>query len=47
MKFEIENVFNHKSATLATAQTAEADWESTGMYADPPFGNLDEDPQVL
>lgn len=43
----IDNVFYHKSAALATAQTAEADWERRGVYAGPPFGNLDEDLQVL
>ncbi|KAL7267624.1 Mitochondrial acidic protein mam33 [Rhizina undulata] len=43
----IDNVYYHKSAQLATAQTAEADWERRGTYAGPPFGNLDEDLQVL
>ncbi|PUU81534.1 mitochondrial glyco protein [Tuber borchii] len=43
----IDNVFYHKSAELANAQTAEADWERRGIYAGPPFGNLDEDLQVL
>jgi complement component 1 Q subcomponent-binding protein len=43
----VENVFYHKNAALATAQTAEADWERRGAYAGPPFGNLDEDLQVL
>lgn len=43
----IDNVFYHKSAQLATAKTANADWERRGLYAGPPFGNLDEDLQVL
>jgi len=43
----IENIFYHKDANLATAQTADADWERRGVYAGPPFGNLDEDLQVL
>lgn len=43
----IDNVFYHKSAELANSQTAEADWERRGIYAGPPFGNLDEDLQVL
>lgn len=43
----IENVFYHKNAALATAATAEADWERRGTYAGPPFGNLDEELQVL
>jgi complement component 1 Q subcomponent-binding protein, mitochondrial len=45
--FVIDNVYYHKSAALANAQTAEADWERRGVYAGPPFGNLDEDLQVL
>lgn len=43
----IENVHYHQSAELATAQSAEADWERRGHYVGPPFGNLDEDLQVL
>jgi complement component 1 Q subcomponent-binding protein len=43
----VENVFYHKNAALATSQTVEADWERRGMYGGPPFGNLDEDLQVL
>jgi len=43
----IDNVFYHRSTRLANAQTAEADWERRGIYAGPPFGNLDEDLQVL
>ena len=43
----IDNVFYHKNTKLATAQTAEADWERRGVYAGPPFGNLDEDLQTL
>jgi len=43
----IENVHFHKSAQLATAQTAEADYERRGHYVGPPFGNLDEDLQML
>ncbi|KAK6498563.1 hypothetical protein TWF481_011150 [Arthrobotrys musiformis] len=43
----VENVHYHPSVELATAQTAEADWERRGRYVGPPFGNLDEDLQVL
>ncbi|KAI5819504.1 mitochondrial glycoprotein [Pyronema omphalodes] len=43
----VENVFYHKNAALATSQTVEADWERRGVYGGPPFGNLDEDLQVL
>lgn len=43
----IENVLFHKNAALATAHTAEADYERRGIYAGPPFGNLDQELQVL
>lgn len=43
----IDNVFYHKSAQLTTAKTPSADWEKRGLYAGPPFSNLDEDLQVL
>lgn len=43
----IDNVLYHKSTELATAKTAHADWERRGLYAGPPFANLDEDLQVL
>jgi len=42
----IENIFYLKDATLATARTAEADWERAGVYGGPPFGNLDEGLQL-
>lgn len=43
----IDNVFYLKSGALATANSAEADWERRGIYAGPQFANLDEDLQVL
>ncbi|TGZ81206.1 mitochondrial glyco protein [Ascodesmis nigricans] len=43
----VDNVFFLKNANLASARTAEADWERRGVYAGPPFSNLDEDLQVL
>jgi len=42
----VENVHYHKSAQLATAQSAEADYERRGNYVGPPFGNLDEELQA-
>jgi len=45
--FVIENFFYHKSAALATAQSADAEWERRGVYGGPSFTNLDEDLQVL
>lgn len=43
----VDNIYYHGSAKVATEQTAEADWVRRGVYAGPPFGNLDEDLQVL
>ena len=44
---EIDNVFYFKNAELADAKTAELDWKRRNLYEGPPFGNLDEDLQVL
>ncbi|KAL8934195.1 MAG: hypothetical protein Q9211_005358 [Gyalolechia sp. 1 TL-2023] len=43
----IENVHYYKKAELADAKTAELDWSRRNLYAGPPFGNLDEDLQIL
>lgn len=43
----IDNVYYFKNAELADAQTAELDWKRRNLYEGPPFGNLDEDLQVL
>ncbi|KAI9877457.1 MAG: hypothetical protein M1830_003841 [Pleopsidium flavum] len=43
----IDNVYYFPDAELADAKTAEKDWSRRGMYTGPPFGNLDEDLQVL
>ena len=43
----IDNVFYFKDAELADAKTAELDWKRRNLYKGPPFGNLDEDLQVL
>lgn len=43
----IDNVFYHRTARLATEDSVEADWERRGSYGGPPFGNLDEDLQVI
>jgi len=43
----IDNVYFFPSADLADAKTAEKDWSRRGLYTGPPFGNLDEDLQVL
>ena len=43
----IDNVYYLPSAELADVKNAEKDWQRRGMYTGPPFGNLDEDLQVL
>lgn len=43
----IENVSYFKNRELADGKTAELDWAKRYLYAGPPFGNLDEDLQVL
>ncbi|KAL8901160.1 MAG: hypothetical protein Q9192_000695 [Flavoplaca navasiana] len=43
----IENVYYFKKPELADAKTAELDWSRRNLYTGPPFGNLDEDLQVL
>ncbi|KAI9723685.1 MAG: hypothetical protein M1812_000985 [Candelaria pacifica] len=43
----IDNVYYYPNPELADAKSAEKDWQKRGMYTGPPFGNLDEDLQVL
>ncbi|KAL8755635.1 MAG: hypothetical protein Q9199_003505 [Rusavskia elegans] len=43
----IENVYYFKKPELADAKTAELDWSRRNLYTGPPFGNLDEDLQIL
>lgn len=45
--FVIENLYYFPSADLAEPKTAEQDWERRALYTGPPFGNLDEDLQIL
>lgn len=40
--FIVETISNIKDSALATASTAEADWEKRGLYSGPPFTELDE-----
>ncbi|KAG0074290.1 Mitochondrial acidic protein mam33 [Podila epicladia] len=44
--FIVESISNIKDSALATASTAEADWEKRGLYSGPPFAELDEELQV-
>ncbi|KAF1352285.1 regulatory protein-like protein suaprga1 [Delphinella strobiligena] len=43
----IDNVYHFPTADLAEAKTAEKDWARRSLYTGPPFGQLDEDLQVL
>ena len=43
----IENAYFFRRREHADAKTAEVDWARRGLYSGPPFGNLDEDLQVL
>ena len=43
----IANVNYYKDGELADPQTAELEWSKRNLYAGPPFGNLDEELQVL
>ena len=43
----IENVYYFPKAEYADAATAEQDWSRKLMYTGPPYGNLDQDLQVL
>lgn len=44
---EIENVSYFNKPELANAETAEKEWTRQSLYSGPPFGNLDENLQVL
>ncbi|KAI4260890.1 MAG: hypothetical protein LQ352_000045 [Teloschistes flavicans] len=43
----IENVHYYSNPELPDAKTAELSWSKKDLYTGPPFGNLDEDLQVL
>jgi complement component 1 Q subcomponent-binding protein len=43
----IDNVVYYNKPELADAKTAELDWKRRNLYEGPPFGNLDEDLQLL
>lgn len=43
----IEHVHYFSKAELADPKTTEEDWSKRHLYTGPPFGNLDEDLQVL
>ncbi|KAK2747284.1 hypothetical protein FQN57_002182 [Myotisia sp. PD_48] len=44
---QIENVSYFNKSELANAQTPEQEWKRQSLYSGPPFGNLDEDLQLL
>jgi complement component 1 Q subcomponent-binding protein len=43
----IENVYYFADAAQADPEGAEAEWKRRAVYAGPPFGNLDDELQVL
>ena len=43
----IENVYYFPKKELANTSTADAEWSRRSIYTGPPYGNLDEDLQVL
>jgi complement component 1 Q subcomponent-binding protein len=43
----IDNVYYFADAKHADPESPEQDWKRRAMYAGPPFGNLDEDLQIL
>ena len=43
----IDNVYYYGDPKLADPETADLDWKRRNLYEGPPFGNLDEDLQVL
>lgn len=46
-QFSVHNVFYYPKSELANAETAELDWSASKLYSGPPFGNLDQDLQLL
>lgn len=46
-EIDIENVYYFTKGELADAKTAELDWSKRNLYSGPPFGNLDEELQIL
>lgn len=43
----IESISYYSKPALADPQTAELDWSKRNLYTGPPFGNLDQDLQLL
>ncbi|KAF7845844.1 hypothetical protein BT93_L0382 [Corymbia citriodora subsp. variegata] len=46
-QISIQNVYYFPTAELAEAKTAEKDWTRRSLYTGPPFGQLDDDLQLL
>ncbi|KAI9735986.1 MAG: hypothetical protein M1834_001452 [Cirrosporium novae-zelandiae] len=44
---DIDNIYYWPDAKIANSQTAEKEWQGRNLYTGPPFGNLDEDLQVM
>ncbi|KAL9095479.1 MAG: hypothetical protein Q9165_002350 [Trypethelium subeluteriae] len=43
----IDNVYYFPTVDMADPKSADVDWKRRGQYTGPPFGNLDEDLQIL
>ncbi len=43
----VHNIYYFSKPGLANAQTPELDWSARNLYSGPPFGNLDQDLQLL
>ena len=43
----IENVYYFNKAGFAEAKSPQDEWDSRDLYTGPPYGNLDQDLQVL
>ena len=46
-QISVHNVLFYPKSELASAETAELDWSASELYSGPPFGNLDQDLQLL
>lgn len=46
-QISVQNVSYYPESKLASPETAELEWLAGGLYSGPPFGNLDQDLQLL
>ena len=43
----VENVYYFSQGSLAEAKSPQEEWDSRNLYTGPPYGNLDQDLQVM